>query len=190
MAEIVDYDYKPEVDGGKFLNLKKKGDSITIRIANKPISFFVHWKDKKPSICARKVDCKTCNFVYSSAEEAMDNKRKQVFAWGVIDRADGVAKIFKGGISIFQSIGEFANNPKWGDVTLYDLEITRTEISPANFYSVVPDPSSKGEELTKEEIAEVAKLDALLDFTTTQNRKDDENAPKGDEEVDEKDLPF
>ena len=163
--------------------MKQKGDKIVIRLAGKPISYFIHWIDKKPVICPKKADCELCQKVWpaSQIDEAMREKRKQQFAWPVIDRADGQAKIFKAGFAIFSGIGEYAKNPKWGDAMLYDLEITRTELSPANFYSVVADPTSIGVKLTKEELEEVKKLEPLLDFTTTQDRKDEEVISAEDE---------
>lgn len=188
-AEQIDYNYVPEVDGGKFLNLRAKGDKIDIRIASKPISYFVHWIDKKPKVCPDRKTCETCNKVYKSsqAEEAMAEKLKQVFCWFVINRADGKAYIYKGGVGIFRSIAEYGKNPKWGDPMLYDLEITRTEIKP-QYYSVVPDPSTKGQELTAEELASTKELEPLMDFTTTTDPKpvveEQEEVPK------EEDLPF
>lgn len=186
MAEIVDYDYNPETDGGKFLNLKSKGDKITIRLAGKPISYFVHWIDNKPVMCEDKETCEHCLKVWgvSQAEEAIKQKRKQSFAWAVIDRADGVAKIYKAGIAVYRGIKQYGANPKWGDPTLYDIEIERTEVKP-QFYTVTPDPSTLGTSITKEEKAEIAKLDALLDFTTTKDRKEEKVEEVGDE-----DLPF
>lgn len=106
----------------------------------------------------------------------------------MIDRTTGRAYIFKGGIAIFTGIAEFGKNSKWGDPTNYDLEITRTEASPANFYSVVPDPDSKGVKLTDEEIAESSELDLLLDFTTSKNVKESNQEVVTEEEL--KDLPF
>ena len=172
-AQTVDYDYKPESGGGKFLNLKAKGDKITIRLADKPIAYFVHWLDGKPVICKDEKTCKQCVVLGSFTSEEMKKKenaqlrRRQTFLWPVIDRADGEAKIFKGGINIFLAIGEFALDPKWGgkekDATLFDITITRTEASLQNFYSVVPDPTSLGKLITDEEKKEVAKLQPLIE---------------------------
>ena len=182
MAEQVDYNYQPEVDGGKFLNLKSKGEKIVIRLADKPISSFRHWINGKPLICEDKKTCETCNKTYnvSDAEVALKEKRQQVFSWLVINRGDGEAYIFKGGIAIFRGISEYGKNPKWGDPINYDLEITRTEIKP-QYYSIVPDPGSIGTKLTKDELDKVAKLEPLLDFTTTKD-------PKQVEEITEEDY--
>ena len=173
MAEQVDYDYKPDAGGGKFLNLKAKGDKVTIRLVDKPIAYFVHWLDNKPVICEDAKTCQQCVILGGFSPEEMKKKenaqlrRRQVFLWPVIDRADDEAKIFKGGINIFLAVGEFALDPKWGgeekDATLFDVTITRTETSLQNFYSVVPDPTSLGKEITKEEKEKVAKLAPLID---------------------------
>ena len=78
----------------------------------------------------------------------------------------------------------FAKDSKWGgdekDATLFDITITRTEINIQNFYSVVPDPTSLGTELTKEEKAEADKLGNLIDSIVTK---------KEDVDPDEVELP-
>lgn len=187
MAEKVDYDYKPESGGGKFLNLKAKGDKITVRLADKPVVYFVHWMDDKPVICEDKATCQTCVIIAGFTPEEMKKKensqlkRRQTFVWPVIDRADGVAKIFKGGTGIFLSIAVFANDPKWGgaekDATKFDVTITRTETSMQNFYSVVGDPTSLGKEITKEEKADVEKLSTLIDSLTVSEDVEPDEVP-------------
>lgn len=182
MAEQVDYDYQPETSGGKYLSLKNKGDKINIRIADKPISYFVHWVNNKPQRCDDPEDCKTC-LEEKSNPKSFDpqQRRKQVFVWPVIDRKDGIAKIFKGGASIFLGLREYALNTKWGDPTKWDVEITRTEIRP-KYYSVIPDPDSRTVELTKEELTGVNKLAPLINEVVAGEQED------VDEE--KEDLPF
>lgn len=188
MAEYIDYNYSPENDGGKFLNLKNKGDKIVIRIASKPVSYFVHWIDQKPIICPNKAECELCQKSYpaTDSDQAAKEKRKQQFVWLVINREDKQAYIYKAGYSVFSQVAEYGLNPEWGDPTNYDVQITRTEIKPM-FYAVMALPSSLSVKLTKQELADTAKLSELLDFTTTQNRKDSE---KDEETVDDAKLPF
>lgn len=187
MATQVDYDYQAESGGGKFLNLKAKGDKVTIRLAAKPITYFVHWLDNKPVICEDKTTCQTCTIISGFTAEEMkkkensDLRRRQVFIWPVIDRADGQAKVFKAGVGIFIAVGEFARDPKWGgaekDATLFDVTITRTEASPQNYYSVVPDPTSLNKEISEEEKKAVEKLGTLIDSVVS-----------GSEEVSEEEV--
>lgn len=182
MSEYVDYDYDSGSVGGKFLNLKAKGDKVTIRLADKPIHYFVHWVDNKPIICDDPKTCNTCVVLEGFTPEEMKKKenaqlkRRSTFIWPVIDRADGEAKIFKGGISIFLAIGEFAKDPKWGgeekDGTKFDITITRTETSLQNFYSVVPDPTSLGKEITPEEKKAVEGLTMLINSIVTAKIED------------------
>jgi hypothetical protein len=174
MPEEVDYEYKPEGAGsGKFLNLKTKGDKVTIRLCSKPIAYFVHWIEGKPQNCEGVNSCPICKELASLSqedakkEENAKKRRRQTFIWPVIDRSDGQAKIYKSGVSVFLAIAELAVNPKWGgpdkDATRFDLEITRTEASLQNFYSIVPDPTSLGKELTEEEKKAAEELRPVMD---------------------------
>lgn len=208
MAQQVDYDYQPENGGGKFINLKSKGDKVTMRLVDKPISYFVHWvEDKKPLVCDEPKDCEVCKFLDGLTSEELklkansQKRRRQTFIWSVIDRADGEAKLFKGGLNVFLAIGEFAKDPNWGgeekDATLFDVTITRTETSLANYYSVVPDPKSLSNNLTAEQKKAAAKLGPLIDAISTGEAAEDISADvnpasekKADEEEDTSDLPF
>jgi hypothetical protein len=136
MVEEISYDYKPQTAGGKFLTLKNKGDSVKIRIVSTPVHFQREWQGQK----------------------------KERFAWLVIDRADGKIKVFVGGVSIYLGIRDLYNSEDWGDPTKYDITITRTEESPANYYRIVPSP--KKTELTDEEREMIAttEIDLLKMF--------------------------
>lgn len=174
MTQQVDYDYQPEGAGsGKFLNLKAKGDKILIRLADKPIAYFVHWVDGKTQPCEDAAACEICKKLNALPEEEQKKqevskqRRRQTFIWPAIDRADGEAKVYKAGISVFLEIAKIAKNPKWGgpdkDATKFDIEIERTEASLQNFYSVIPDPTSLSVPLTSEEKNKVHKLATLID---------------------------
>lgn len=189
IAEHIDYTDQPEESGnGKFLTLKKKGDKVTIRIAAKPITYFMHWVNNKPYNCIDRATCTVCLELAPLSpddldkKENKDRKRKQMYVWPVIDRADGEAKVFKGGIQVFLGLKKYALNEKWGDPINWDVEIAREELNPANFYSVVPDPDSRSVKITKEEQVAVDKLGALVDSAVTAKEELNE------EEVN--DLPF
>jgi hypothetical protein len=115
------YDYEPEVTGGIFLRMRKKGDKVKIRLASKPVQFRKMYQEKE----------------------------KQAFAWIVIDREDGTPKVFEAGVSIYLQIRNFALNEDWGDPEKYDFTIERTEASTANYYAVTPSP--KHSDITAEE---------------------------------------
>jgi hypothetical protein len=122
MAEIVGYDFQPTTKPSIFIRLRKKGDQVKIRLVSTP----VHYQDQ------------------------FQGKTRDRFAWLVIDRSDGQVKVFSGGTSIYLIIKGFAQDPDWGDPTKYDLTITRTEESNANYYRVVPSPVKS--EITEEEL--------------------------------------
>jgi hypothetical protein len=127
------YSYEPDMGGGKFLTLRKRGDTVKIRLASTPIHFQKEW----------------------------EGKPREKFAWVVIDRADGKAKVFTSSVSIYLSIKKFADDEEWGEPTQYDFAITRTEESTSNYYSVVPSP--KKSKLTKEELQAVEESEIDLE---------------------------
>jgi len=136
--DSIEYDYEPKTNS-KYLRMRSKGDSIKIRIVSKA----VRWEEEMP--------------VKNETGDTIGTKKKENFAWVVIDRADGEAKAFRAGVSIFLKIKELAQNDDWGDPTGYDITITRTETNPANYYSVVASPNKS--KLTKDEIAKAAEID-------------------------------
>lgn len=154
--------------GSKFLNLVKKGDQIKVRLATKPQSYFIHWVDGKPEGCTDEATCMVCAEIkLDDSEEGARKRRKQMFVWGVIDREDGEAKVYKAGMAIFREIAKYAKDESWGgtekDATKFDITITRTELSPQQYYTVVADPKSITQEITEEEKKKVDAISTLID---------------------------
>lgn len=124
------WSYEPPKKESNFLTLKKKNDSIKIRIVSDPYIF-----DEI--------------FEKNDGEQVISNK----FAVVCIDRSDSKVKSFKGGMQIFKAIKSFIEDTDWGDPAFYDFTITRTEEKP-NYYTVKPSP--KKFKITDEEINKIA----------------------------------
>ena len=138
MAENINYDYKAPTQS-LYLRLKSNGETCKIRIVSEPVKF----------------------------QSEYQGKVSERYAWLVLDRADGIIKVFQCGKDIWKKVSAFAKNPDWGDPMQYDLTITRTGLSPSNFYDVAPSPT-KGE-LTQEEMALV--LGTTIDLAKAVERK-------------------
>ena len=134
VADYIGYDFQPETTSGLFLRLKKKGDKIKIRLVSTPVHFQKEWQGKK----------------------------REQFAWLVIDRKENIVKVFTSGVSIFLIVKGYAESEDWGNPTKYDLTITRTEESTANYYRVTPSP--KKTDITEEELKLIK--DSKIDLKT------------------------
>lgn len=194
MQDDYGYDYEPKV-GGKYLTLKQKGDSITIRIASKPLHKTIHWvsdqSGKPVQVDCEKQQpddpCKYCAFAIQKKSNRM--KAKELFGWIVLDRVDGnKPKVFKAGTQIYLEIRGLANTKAWGNPLGYDLEITRTEEKP-KFYNVIPLPDKSV--ITPEEKQTIAdagyNLEAELGSQAEPTRTfgEIEDTPPEDEKVDQ-----
>lgn len=122
MSEAINYDYQAPTQS-IFLRLKSNGETCKFRIVSEPVKFNSEYK----GVVSEK------------------------YAWLVLNRADGKINIFQCGKDIWKKVSAFAKNPDWGDPMQYDITVTRTGLSPSNFYDVAPSPN-KGE-LTQEEMA-------------------------------------
>ena len=157
----VDKVVKQTSSQGKYLQFKKgdNGRQIQIRVASEPRYIIQHWVmgddgKNRPSTC----EGVTCSYCGDSVPSGEKLEKKSRWAWIVIDRADGQAKIFMGPNSIalrFRELSELISaktkNPIWGDPRTFDVSITYTEKSNGfGEYSVEPDPDSRGP-LTDEE---------------------------------------
>ncbi len=128
--------------GGKYLNLKSKGDKIKVRLMTKPLHNFRYWEtgaDGKQ----RPVTFPTREAIDEALKGYGKDDKPKIdvqYGWVVIDRADGEIKVFKGGQSIAGQIKGIIEDG-WGDPTGFDMVITRTEEKPM-YYKVTPVPNS------------------------------------------------
>lgn len=124
---------KREVTGGKYLYLKDDLTSIDIRIIGRPYKWFEVNKDKdgKPF--------KKWNFalkvIYRNMEAGGEPKNE--------------VRGFKAGATVYDQLYKLHQDPKWGNLSGYDVTISRTGSGLKTEYSVSPDPNKR--ELTEEE---------------------------------------
>ena len=156
-------------NGGKYLSLKQRGDSVRIRIVSRPFKFVETF----------------------AASEANGRPARDVarFAWTVIHKefVDGKAaksvKAFKAGMMVYKLIYDLVVNEDWGDPTLYDLQITRTE-EKGRYYTVSPLPKPTGPiSETEAALVEAAALDLeamFLNAPTAGHDEDDDRDPFAD----------
>jgi hypothetical protein len=124
----------------------EQGDN-SVRIVSNPYQFVVHWA-KDSSQTDRKIKCaiKNCPLCKKGI--------KTQYRWllGVIDRADGQPKLLEISSQIFNAIKLYKDNKKWGNVTLYDINIRRGPKGAQPLYTVMPD-SEKGKITVQEQEA-------------------------------------
>lgn len=162
---VVDNVVKQTSSQGKFLQFRKgdNGRQIQVRVASEPRYALQHWltgSDGKN----RPVDCEgeACAYCGKDVPRSEKLEKRSRWAWIVIDREDGEAKIFMGPNSIAlhlrdlsELISSKTGKPMWGDPRTFDVSITYTE-KPNGFgeYKVEADPESRGA-LTPEELKKV-----------------------------------
>ena len=146
----------------KYLQFKKddNGRQIMIRIASEPRYIIQHWvlgaDGKNRPVTCEGEDCAYCG---KSVPKGDKMEKKSRWAWIVIDREDGEAKVFMGPNSIALRLRDLTKlispktkKPTWGDPRTFDVTITYTVKSNGfGEYKVDPDPDSRGE-LTAEEV--------------------------------------
>lgn len=153
-----DYDFEPKAGKSIFLRLKDKDQTINIRLASKPYREPKVWKTEPGSPPMKdEVAAELTQEQWFKIMKNPDYEIKEAFHWIVIDREDGQAKIFTATATVYKQIKEYAQKPKWGDPTKYDIEVKRTEQPGRGYYSVSPDPDKS--ELTANEVFDVHNLD-------------------------------
>lgn len=115
-------------DGGAYLRLTEKGQSVRIRLA----SGYIKFTDEIPKD---------------------DGTVKPVtrWAWVVLERQrDDKGKVtgssaatFKAGAQVFKAICDLAKSDDWGDPQTYDIVVVRTE-EKGSYYTVQPMPKPIG----------------------------------------------
>ena len=100
----------------------------------------------------------------------------------VIDRADGAVKMFTGTTGVYLGVKELNEDTEdWGDPSLYDIKVTRTEEPGMGYYKVRPASKSP---ITKEEkiLIKASKIDLMAELIREKDQKASaselENAPE------------
>lgn len=147
MAEItygeVDWNSGDVSEGrGKTEFMRLEQGTSTVRIMGNPIQFYIHWADL-PDGSKRKF-----NSPVSSPElvKRLDDAgfgRKPRWIVKVLDRSDDKFKLLEIGSQIYNGIRALYNNPKWGKVTEYDVDIIRAKPGTNPLYSIQPNPREK-----------------------------------------------
>lgn len=151
-----DYDFEPKTGKSTFLKLKEKGDSIVIRLITPPYREPIIWKEGNNKPLDEEQTANLNEKQWFAFMRDPDYSINESYHWGVIDRSDGIARIFTGTTGIYKSIKEYAQMQQWGDPTRYDIEITRTEEPGRGYYKVTPYPDKS--EPTDSEIEGVDNL--------------------------------
>lgn len=137
--------------GNDFMRLEQGSNKV--RVFTNPFQFIVHWS-KDATGANRKIKC---------AVENCPLCRKGVkaqYRWflGVIDRKTGQTKILEISSQIYLGIKNYVSNPDWGDVKMYDIDVTRGAPNTNPLYTVMPSPN-KGPLTAEEQEA----VDAFLE---------------------------
>lgn len=137
IGELDGYGYEPETTTGKYVRLKKKGDSAVFRIVSNPCRFFADIVDQKTGDTIRK---ERFGWIVAHKEQETvtgpDGKPKQ--------QTKITIRGFEAGVAIWIAIKKFAQDEdNYGDPRTYDFKITRTE-APGSYYDVVVLPKSIG----------------------------------------------
>jgi hypothetical protein len=138
----------------KDLFLRLNNGTNEVRIVTSPFQYLVHkYKKEGDPGFGQKVGC---SFIHGSCQlcDLPDNKAKQRWFYGVIDRKTGAYKILDVSFAVFSQIRKLARNPKWGDPTKYDIDIVVDENGGATgYYTVQPiekSPLSASEQVIKD----------------------------------------
>lgn len=162
-----DFDERIEGVGSKgdFVQLKKKGDSITFRIADVPSYSGKHWISKKewvfcPVIMKTAETCEWCDKadVTQDLEEKRQIKAKVSFYFPIVDRKSKKAAIFQTGLQVRNAIQEYEKNGI--DVYASDWKVVRNEgDDPSRYYAVIRLDTTKLDKIEEAALAEAAALD-------------------------------
>lgn len=162
-------DFNERIEGvgqrGQFVQLKKKGDSITFRIADVPSYSGKHWfKDKTWVFCPKIMKtAETCDWcekadITQDLEEKRQIKVKVSFYFPIVDRETKKAAIFQTGLQVRNAIQEYEKNGI--DVYKSDWKVIRNEgDDPSRYYAVIRLDTKKLDKDEETALGEAAALD-------------------------------
>jgi hypothetical protein len=132
-----------------------------VRIVTAPFQYITHkFKKEGDPGFGQKVGCSMINGSCQLCEMP-DNKAKQRWFYGVIDRKTGTYKVLDVSFAIFSKIRDLARNAKWGDPTKYDINIlVKKGAAPNDYYNVQSLPKEPLS-ATDQQIKDNADLDDL-----------------------------
>lgn len=136
-----DWGRKPKEPTSVWLKLKAKGDKVRIRISTRPYREVQVWPSERGG---NRVDQEMVNSFtpgqWVSIMRNPDWQVSEVYHLLVIDRSDGLAKIFQASSAIYGKIRAYAQDPEWGNPMGYDITIERTE-KPGTYWEITPSPN-------------------------------------------------
>lgn len=145
--------------GGKTQFMRLEQGTATVRIMGNPHQYYIHWIDM-PDGSRKKLNCPIGDADLLKRLEGAGHSRKPRWLVKVLDREDNTFKLLEIGSQIYNGIRSLFNNPKWGKVTEYDIDITRGKPGTNPLYSVTPNPKEKLDASFKQ---------AYLDFDSSVN---------------------
>lgn len=164
MSDIVfgeiDWNSGDASTGGKqtqFMRLEQ--GTSTVRVMGNPHQFYIHWVEKQDG-SKRKINSPVADPALLRELDEADFRRKPRWLVKVLDRSDNEFKLLEIGSQIYNGIRALYNNPKWGKVTDYDIDIIRGKPGTNPLYSVQPNP--------KEPLGREFR-DAFMEFNDTVN---------------------
>ena len=128
--------------GSKVEFMKLDVGTSTVRIMGNPHQFYIHWLEL-PDGSKRKINSPIADPELLRELDEADFKRKPRWMVKVLDRSDNKFKLLEIGSQIYNGIRSLYNNPKWGKVTEYDIDIIRGKPGTNPLYSVQPNPKEK-----------------------------------------------
>lgn len=149
--------------GSKAQFMKLEQGVSTVRILGNPHQFYIHWL-VLPDGSKRKINSPIAEPQLLKQLEDMDFGRKPRWLLKVLDRSDNTFKLLEIGSQIYNGIRSLYNNPKWGKVTQYDIDILKGKPGTNPLYSVQPNPKEELPASLKKEFMEFNEsinLDAL-----------------------------
>lgn len=125
----------------KDLFLRLKNGDNEVRLVTAPFQYVTHkYKKEGDPGFGQKIGCSA---IHGSCVlcDMPENKAKQRWFYGVIDRSTGTYKVLDVSFAVFSKIRDLARMPKWGDPTKYDINIlVKQGAAPNDYYNVQPIP--------------------------------------------------
>ena len=157
MGNFLPKNYTAPAQSSNYLKLTEGANKF--RVCSPAVIGFEYWTNDNKPVRLKSKPTEKPNDVRVNDDGSYTIKH--FWAFSVLDRKDKVVKILElTQPSIMREIQALLENEDWGDITGYDITITRTGQGLETRYSVQPSPHK---ELTKEEQSLVARTEINLE---------------------------